>query len=175
MEEEKFKALFLELAALPSEAEWIEVKQNKDNPEEIGRYISALSNSAALCCKPRAYLLWGIDDRSHQIVGTTFRPRRSKVGNEELENWLLSQLEPRTEFSIHEGDIDGRQVVMFEIHPATHRPVRFRGVDIYKSSGPTRSSMTIRKGSESYGRFPIMRNSPWVYQRWTSIPTMYFP
>ncbi|TLD40777.1 MAG: hypothetical protein JETT_2968 [Candidatus Jettenia ecosi] len=37
-----------ELRKLPSETEWLEFKQDNDCPEEIGGYISALSNSAVL-------------------------------------------------------------------------------------------------------------------------------
>lgn len=37
-----------ELLKLPREAEWVEFKHNNEDPEAIGEYISALSNSAAL-------------------------------------------------------------------------------------------------------------------------------
>lgn len=37
-----------ELLALPHETAWVEFKGNIVNPEEIGEYISALSNSAGL-------------------------------------------------------------------------------------------------------------------------------
>ncbi len=37
-----------ELRKLPHETEWVEFKRNNDNPEEIGEYLSALANSAAL-------------------------------------------------------------------------------------------------------------------------------
>ena len=36
-----------ELRKLPGETEWVEFKHNKENPEEIGEYISALANAAA--------------------------------------------------------------------------------------------------------------------------------
>ena len=47
--EEYLRGLFRELCALPKETEWVGFKENKVQPEEIGEYISALSNSAALC------------------------------------------------------------------------------------------------------------------------------
>ena len=37
-----------ELRKLPKECPWVEFKRNNDNPEEIGEYLSAISNSAAL-------------------------------------------------------------------------------------------------------------------------------
>jgi ATP-dependent DNA helicase RecG len=41
-------SLIYELIKLPNETEWLEFKHNKENPDIIGEYISALSNSAAL-------------------------------------------------------------------------------------------------------------------------------
>jgi ATP-dependent DNA helicase RecG len=83
------------LRALTHETEWVEFKENNASPEEIGENISALANSAALHEQPVAYLVWGVEDRTHAVVGTSFRPRERKIGNEALENWLLHQLTPR--------------------------------------------------------------------------------
>ena len=62
----------------------------------IGERISALANAAALVGKERAWLVWGIEDGTHEIVGTMFKPRAasSKVGNEEMESWLSHHLSP---------------------------------------------------------------------------------
>ena len=67
-------SLVHELCKLPQETEWVEFKQNQAEPEVIGEYISALSNSAALLGKSRGYVVWGIEDGTHNVVGTTFRP-----------------------------------------------------------------------------------------------------
>ena len=101
--------------AMPRETEWLEFKCDFQNPEEIGEYISALSNSAALHKKEAGFLIWGIADNIHEVVGTHFQPRQAKKGNEELENWLLRLLQPRIDFSIHEFDYDGKHIVLFEI------------------------------------------------------------
>lgn len=53
---EYLRGLLRELCALPKETEWVEFKENNDDPQEIGEYISALSNSSALCGKAAAYL-----------------------------------------------------------------------------------------------------------------------
>jgi len=78
-------SLIHELRKLPNETGWVEFKVNKAEPEDIGEYISALANSAALAGKANAYLVWGIDDESHTLVGTRFDPGQKRVGNEELE------------------------------------------------------------------------------------------
>jgi hypothetical protein len=126
MSDDAFSKLILELAALPKETEWVEFKVNNDKPDEIGEYISALSNSAALLGKPTAYIVWGIDDDTHEVKGTDFRPRSQKgKGNEELENWLRRLLTPRVDFRIHEGEVGGKRVAVFEIPAALTCPVQF--------------------------------------------------
>lgn len=62
------------LIKLPKETEWVEFKVNNDKPEMIGEYLSALSNSAALWEQEYAYLIYGVKDDTHDIVGTSFIP-----------------------------------------------------------------------------------------------------
>jgi len=124
--------LVRELCALPHETEWIEFKHNRADPQEIGEYISALAKAAALCGKHHAYLVWGIEDGTHAVVGTTFSPRAARVGNEELENWLLRMLSPRIHFRFFEVDVDDQPVVLLEIEPAFSNPVRFQSQEFIR-------------------------------------------
>ncbi|WP_064574677.1 ATP-binding protein [Cupriavidus gilardii] len=123
---DNFIALVRELCSLPVETEWLEFKRNRADAEQIGEYLSALSNSAALANKPHAYLIWGVDNETHCIVGTDFAPREAKVGNEELESWLLRLLNPKISFRFLETEIDGKRVVLLEIGRAYRHPVQFR-------------------------------------------------
>jgi predicted HTH transcriptional regulator len=61
------------LLALRDETEWVEFKHNNDKPDEIGEYISALANSAALHGKENGYLVWGIEDGTHRVLGTSVK------------------------------------------------------------------------------------------------------
>jgi predicted HTH transcriptional regulator len=115
-----------DLAKLPRESEWVEFKENKFDPDDIGEYISALANSAALHAQPKAYLLWGIHDATHDLVGTTFRPRSEKVKGQELENWISTQLHPHIDFRINETAQGDKHFVIFEIPAAAHTPIRFK-------------------------------------------------
>ncbi len=126
---EDLSTLLVQLAALSEEAEWVEFKTNFKDPDEIGQYLSALSNSAALKRKPTAYLVWGVEDQTHKLVGTSFRMRRAKKGNEDLESWLCRLLEPRINFQVHEIQHAGLSFVMLEIPAASHCPVRFKGIE----------------------------------------------
>ena len=116
------------LRRLPSETEWVEFKVNQaTEPQSIGEYTSALANGAALNGKESAYMLWGIENGSHAVVGTEFNPDTVKQGNEPLDNWLRRGLTPRIDFRFHEVAIDGKQVVILEIEPTTQRPVAIYG------------------------------------------------
>lgn len=119
--------LVRELCKLPAESEWVEFKVNAHPPKQIGEYVSALANSAALAGRRHGYVIWGISDRDHRIVGTSFNPSSRKIGNEELENWILRLLSPRIHFQFIEVSIDGHRVVVLEVESARHRPVRFSG------------------------------------------------
>jgi len=118
--------LIKELCTLPFETEWVEFKHNNVDPNEIGERISALSNSAAIQGRDSAYLVWGVEDTSHQIIGTSFVPSSSKVGNEELQNWLLRLLSPKIELTFHTFDVDDKSVVLLEIQATSTSPVSFK-------------------------------------------------
>jgi len=124
---EYLAGLVRELLKYPAETPWLEFKRNNDNPQEIGEYISALSNAAAVEGKAKAYILWGVDNNSRKIVGTRFYPATAKKGNQPLESWLLQLLQPRIHFRFEEVEMEGRRVVILEIDRASHRPVAFSG------------------------------------------------
>lgn len=133
MQDQKYwTSLVRELLALPAETGWLEFKHNNAEPQEIGEYISALSNSAALEGKARAYMLWGVDDESHTILGTGFDPLRKRVGQEELESWLLRQLAPRIQFRFLPVVVDEKTVVILEIDRAFRHPVQFAGSEFIR-------------------------------------------
>ena len=126
---DNYNKLVLELLKHPKETEWLEFKHNNDKPDEIGEYISALSNSAAHANRDVAYMVWGIDNETHAIVGTSFDYTKAKVGNEELENWLRRMLSDNANFSFHSVEIDNFALVLLIIYRATSRTVRFKNVD----------------------------------------------
>ena len=83
-------ALIDRLRAQSGEQEWFEFKRNHYEPEALGEYVSALANAAALANQPRGYLVFGIDDESHDVVGTSFDPYMAKAkGNQALLPWLV--------------------------------------------------------------------------------------
>jgi ATP-dependent DNA helicase RecG len=121
--------LLKSLLALPAETEWVEFKHNNDAPEEIGEYLSALANSAALHGREAGYILWGVEDETKRLVGTTSNPRQKKIGNEELENWLAHLLSPRVDFRFYQTEHQGHRMVLLQVQPAVGCPVAFKGTE----------------------------------------------
>ena len=131
----QLRSLLKELCKLPAETEWVEFKHNAD-VLKLGEYISAQANSAALLGKQTAYLVYGVEDATHTVVGTTFKPSQQKHKQQEIENWLLQKLSPKIHFNFHEflaGPEDNLPVVILEVQPAAHHPVQFDGVEYIRS------------------------------------------
>lgn len=121
-------ALIDELRALDAETPWVEFKGNNTDPEMIGKRCSALSNAARIEGKDTAYMVWGIEDGSHAVLGTDFNPDMKKVGNQGLPIWLANSLQPSIAFGFRVADHPQGRVVLLEIPAATGAPVAFNGV-----------------------------------------------
>lgn len=142
MNTQELTALLDRLRAEPHESEWLEFKANRYEAQTLGEYLSALANAACLLGKPRAYLVFGIEDGSHAVIGTSFDPQAEKGnGNQLLPLWLSLSLQPNTGFEIHTFTYHGQRVVLFEIHPAFDRPVNFHG-KAYIRDGSSNTSLS---------------------------------
>ncbi len=84
--QKEFEILIDELRALPQESEWVEFKVDNTNPQIIGEYVSALSNSANLENREYAYLVFGIEDNPIKLSGLPLTPRKKnkRVFREEV-------------------------------------------------------------------------------------------
>ena len=122
-------SIIMEASSHDIELPWIEFKTNWDNPQDIGEYVSALSNMAALFNQAHGFLIWGIDDKTHEIVGTKFDPHAAKQGGQDLGLWIATQLDPQVQFYFHKAEVDGIPLVLLEITAAYSTPVKFRGID----------------------------------------------
>ncbi|MGB8020013.1 MAG: ATP-binding protein, partial [Candidatus Nanopelagicales bacterium] len=99
---ERLVDLVHQLMTTHRECEWVEFKHNNADSQEIGEYVSALANSAALRGKDAGYVVWDVRDGDRAPVGTTFDPRAAKVGGEELLHWLTKMLSPQVELDFSE-------------------------------------------------------------------------
>lgn len=126
-----------ELCQLRSENNWLEFKENNFNPETIGKLCSALSNSARLENKDIAYILWGVRDGDHKIIGTQVSPSNEKVGNQVFEFWLNQRLPPRINLSFKEVNHPEGRILLLEIPAASIAPVEFNGTSYIRIGSAT--------------------------------------
>jgi ATP-dependent DNA helicase RecG len=119
------QALIDDLLALQAENAWVEFKHNNADPLMIGHRISAISNSARLYDKHFGYILWGVDDKTKEVVGTSFEPSKAEAKNQPLEFYLANHLQPSIPIKFIEVDRDEMRLVLLEIPAATTAPVEF--------------------------------------------------
>lgn len=120
-------ALVDDLRKLTAENNIVEFKVNNTDPTMIGRTISALSNAARMADQHLGYLLWGIRDDDHEVLGTTFDPQSAKAQKHPLEFWLAQRLSPSVAFTFKEVAHPQGRVLLLEIPAATESPVEFDG------------------------------------------------
>lgn len=109
------------------EQNWFEFKDGWYEPDGIGEYISALSNSAVMLGKDEGYLIWGINNNTHEYTNTKLNYHKD-VKNEPLEHYLARNVTPGIYFRFDEDIINGNRVVVLRI-PAAHTvPTAYKGV-----------------------------------------------
>ena len=100
-----------ELIESDTEEEWFEFKENWYDPSQLGEYISALSNVAAMMGLEKSYMVWGVNNDTHEIVGTKFN-HHIDLKNEPLSHFLARQMNPYVDFSFSECFLDGKRIVV---------------------------------------------------------------
>ncbi len=138
MYNEDLDKLVQHLISTGAETEYSEFKENFDK-EAVGERISAISNSCAILDREMGYIIFGINDKTLEVVGTNFKPKILKEGNMPIENWLHQFLEPKVNFSFHEYQINGKNIVILKIPSAIDRPVSFRRKEWVRIGEVTRS------------------------------------
>lgn len=118
-----------ELRTLPKENEWVEFKSgNATTNDKLGQYISAISNAACISNKSLGYLIFGIDDSTHEVVGTNLKFKNRKEGNEELELWLRRLLYPSIRFQHFICQYGKFYLEIFQIPAAKAEPTHFKKI-----------------------------------------------
>jgi len=131
-------ALVKRLCQRPREMEWLEFKTSHIQPEKLGQNISALANAVALAGKPYGYMVWGVHDDNHQVIGTKFNPDLKKVNRDDLDHWLSHRLKPSIDFRFYNDSVEDKPVVVLIIASADHLPVRFNNEAYIRMGSHTR-------------------------------------
>ena len=143
------------LRSYKSELEWFEFKVNWYDPNQIGEYISAISNSAACAGRKEGYLIWGINNETHEIENSDFDPNVD-VHREPLKHYLARQLTPYVDFEFEETIIESKHVVVLKIPAANVVPTAFRN-ERYIRIGSSKENLRKFPEKESY-LFDVMRH-----------------
>ncbi|RYC30863.1 transcriptional regulator [Lichenibacterium minor] len=120
------RALLLSLCQESSEKGWLEFKSNRFEADETGQYVSGLANSAMLDHKKTAYLVFGVENDTHKIVGTDIRLKKKTVGSQLFEHWLARHIHPRISIDFIEFEVDSHHIEIIVIDPGYISPVRFK-------------------------------------------------
>ena len=109
------------------EMNWFEYKKGSavSGIDEIGEYISALSNGAALSGEPYGYLIWGVHNETHELTGTDFEYTKD-IDHEPFEHRLYRKVTPAICCHFDEEVVNGRRMVLLTIPAARVVPTSYK-------------------------------------------------
>lgn len=110
-----------------SESEVVEFKKAETNfdTDKLGRYFSAMSNEATLKNKQYSWIVFGVDDKTHNLINSQYK----KEGNF---NGIKKQIADNTTdgntfIEVYQLIIDFNRVVMFQVPAANGTPMKWKG------------------------------------------------
>lgn len=165
------KEKIIELCNETYEKEWYEFKENWLEVDQLGEYISAISNSVAMMEKKEGYFIWGVNDSTHEIVGTNIN-YYSNYKNEPLQNYLARNLNPSIEFKFEELMVDSKRVVVLIIPSAKEIPTSFKEKRFIRIGSSKVNLNTLPKREKELFKIlesglPTIENTESKYQKLT--------
>lgn len=112
------------------ESEVVEFKKAENNFDfdDLGKYFSALSNEANLRGLDFAWLIFGYDEKRHEIVGTSYKNGEGALNNLK-HDFSQHTNDGQTFREIIPVEVDGKRILMFKI-PASPRNIvmKWKGI-----------------------------------------------
>jgi len=128
------------------ESEVVEFKRAGDgfSTSEIGKYFSALANEANLRDCEQAWLVFGIDNKSCSVIGTSYREDKERLHS--LKHQISQDTSPAVTFhEIYELAHEEGRVLMFEIPAAPQgMPIAWKG-HYYARAGESLTHLGLDK------------------------------
>lgn len=144
------------------EDEVIEFKKAENNFDfdDLGKYFSALSNEANLRNQEFAWLVFGVHDKTREVVGTSYK--NSSVCLQRLKQDLAQHTIGNNTFrEIFDLQIEGKRILLFQIPAAPNGiPIAWKG-HFYGRHGESLVALDMNKYDE------IRRQT--IVKDWSSI------
>ena len=139
------------------ESEVVEFKKAENNFDfdDLGKYFSALSNEANLRGLPFAWLVFGYDEKKHEIVGTSYKDGEGALNK--LKHDLTNNMSDGQTFrEIIPVEVDGKRILMFKI-PASPRNIvmKWKGI-AYGRDGESLKPLNQSKQDEIRNQTPYL-------------------
>lgn len=139
------------------ENEVVEFKKAETNfdVDELGKYFSALSNEANLREREFGWIVFGVWDKKHEIVGTSFK--NSEVALNKLKQDMSQHTTDGLIFrEIIPLEVEGKRVLLFKV-PATPRNIvmKWKGI-AYGRDGESLKPLNQAKQDEIRRQPPIL-------------------
>lgn len=129
---------------LNSENECVEFKKAKNNfdIDTLGKYFSALGNEANLKNKQYSWIVFGVDDKTHELTNTNFYSDNNF-------NKVKKQISDNTTdnigfIEIYEFTKYNKRVIMFQVPAASGTPINWKGFP-YGRNGESLSPLAPNK------------------------------
>ena len=138
------------------ENEVVEFKaaQNSFDVDDLGKYFSALSNEANLRERDFAWIVFGVDNKKHEITGTNFKngemalnKLKQDMSQHTTDNLIFREIVPIF--------VDGKRVLLFKV-PASPRNIvmHWKGI-AYARDGESLKPLNQTKRDEIRNQPPI--------------------
>ncbi|NDY73054.1 transcriptional regulator [Desulfobacter hydrogenophilus] len=128
------------------ESEIVEFKEagNDDKTDKIGSYFSALANEANLRGLERAWLIFGVNNKTRSVVGSNYRLDSERLQSTKMQ--IADSTEPSITFrNIYELQLSQGRVVLFEVPSAPlGMPIAWKG-HYYARAGESLTHLGLDK------------------------------
>lgn len=126
------------------ENEYIEFKRAENNfdIDKLGKYFSAMANEATLKDKQFGWIIFGIDDQNHDVIGTNyctdnnFNSVKKQISDNTTDNVSFLDV-----YSLYYLD---KRVIMFQVPAAVGTPINWKGYP-YGRTGESLVPLDARK------------------------------
>lgn len=139
----KYIDLFENFLRLDEEYEWLDFKENWFSKDEIGEYISAVSNGACLCGKEYGYIVWGVKNNPKEVIGSTITFDKD-IDNEPYKHYLARNLKPSIPFEVIEFSYKGKRIVLLQVPASKSVQTKYKNVAYFR----------IGSSKEKLSKFP---------------------